>query len=121
MTYTQPGEGIAPEPTYTPRMPGSSECVTHTSSVLFAALASVGAGEGGTDAKPTEGAETTAGGPKPTGASDTGNTNTPGSPRPTGTGTPASGTDAEPEGAATHLTISAFSLMAIALSALFFS
>ena len=123
MTYTQPGEGIAPEPTYTPRMPGSSECVTHTSSVLFAALASVGAGEGG--AKPT-GSD---GAPEPTGAPTGPGANTSGgsTPRPTNGGNansnspPNANDDSTTEGAATHLTISAFSLMAVALSALFFS
>lgn len=41
-TYTQPGEGTVPTPgsTYTARVPASSNCVAHTSSVLYAALPS---------------------------------------------------------------------------------
>jgi hypothetical protein len=39
MTYTQPPEGVEPSPTYTPKMPASSDCQTFTSENLYAALA----------------------------------------------------------------------------------
>jgi len=43
MTYSQPPESLGPITTlpYTPRVPASSSCVQYTSSVLYAALASV--------------------------------------------------------------------------------
>jgi hypothetical protein len=102
MTYTQPGEGIEPNPTYTPKMPASSECVTYISSELFAALPTP------TGAAPTGSPSGSGSGSSPSGGSGT---------RTSGGANP---TQSE-EGAAMRLSISAFSIAAIMFSVVFLS
>lgn len=40
MTYSQPPEGVEPSPTYTPRIPASSDCITFSSQELYTASVS---------------------------------------------------------------------------------
>ncbi|KAF5374485.1 hypothetical protein D9615_009046 [Tricholomella constricta] len=82
MTYTQPPESLGAISTmpYTARVPESSNCVAHTSSVVFAALASVTA----------PGESTSAAAPTGTGAAGSSGTSKPAAPGSgTGTGTAA--------------------------------
>lgn len=113
VTYKQPAESLGPISTmpYTARIPASSNCVDHTSSVLYAALATVIAPE---DNKPTN---------APSGSAPSGGAN------PTGTaggtsGSSATGSAANPNASneAGVLAISsAATLAGVIFSALFFS
>ncbi|THU95447.1 hypothetical protein K435DRAFT_778991 [Dendrothele bispora CBS 962.96] len=59
LTWTQPPEGVAPTPPYTPTPASSSNCVTYSSNALFSQLATVGIS--GSQAAPTSGATGAAG------------------------------------------------------------
>ncbi|TFK98552.1 hypothetical protein BDV98DRAFT_512086 [Pterulicium gracile] len=83
LTYTQPAYPTLVEPTYTPRIPGSSSCETFQSAELFAALASVSAPGAETTPAPSDGEDADASGAP---------TTTGGNPRPTTT--PAGGNEA---------------------------
>jgi hypothetical protein len=108
MTYTQPGEGVEPNPTYTPKMPASSNCVTYTSSELFSALLTV-TPPGATGTPDASGSGT---------GSSAANTGT-GTTRTTGSLTPTPTQNEDAEGAAVRLAVGGLSVLAIVLSTVF--
>jgi len=111
MTYTQPPEGVAPSPTYTPKMPASSSCTTFASQSLFAAIASVTPTQGaaGSSAASSKSANPT--------SSGSGNSSKSGSSTATGTAASASTSG----NSAVTLSISGVSILGVALSAIFLS
>jgi hypothetical protein len=118
MSFQQPGETEVPNPTYTPRIPKSSNCKTFDSTSIFAALATVSPNAGVTGASsasttPT-GSVSGSNGAKPTGSAGTG--------RPGASGTPTgSGAGSEPSGEAVALSISGLSILGVVFSTLFFA
>lgn len=113
-TYTQPPEHLGAILTmpYQPRVPASSNCVEHTSSVLYSALATV--------THPIYGAAptTTSGSSSGPAAGTGGSTrSTAGGPSPTGT----QGSSETPTNGADALVISGLSILGVVFSAVFLS
>ncbi|TFL06321.1 hypothetical protein BDV98DRAFT_146318 [Pterulicium gracile] len=112
LTYTQPPYPTLVDPTYTPRMPASSECQTFQSAELFSGLADVTApgqpeptGEDGEDTEPSAGTPTS-NGPRPTSSDDAGNQDN---------------ADADAEDSAVTIAVSGVSIFAVIFSAMFFA
>lgn len=108
----QPPYPTLVDPTYTPRMPASSECQTFQSAELFSGLADVTApgqpeptGEDGEDTEPSAGTPTS-NGPRPTSSDDAGNQDN---------------ADADAEDSAVTIAVSGVSIFAVIFSAMFFA
>ncbi|TFL04278.1 hypothetical protein BDV98DRAFT_563859 [Pterulicium gracile] len=102
-SFNQPGETEVPNPTYTPRIPVSSNCQTFTSTEIFAALATVKPDPAVIGAS-SPGSATTSG----TGSSSAGG------PRPTNSGAPGDSQDAE--GSASVLGVNALGIVGALMS-----